>query len=156
MSSNSYHPLYPVYNAMIARCYIVGNDSYKDYGGRGIKVCPLWKNNFQKFLEDMGPRPENFTLERLDNDKNYCKENCIWAPQGEQNKNQRRRSNALEDKILVEIFYSKFPVMMIAKKFGVDKRTVYGIKNKKHSQYTTDVCNRYILVEGELILKTQI
>jgi hypothetical protein len=152
--SQSYHPLYPIFNAMVARCHLPTNESYKDYGARGIKVCEEWKNNFSKFLEDMSPKPEGTSLERLDNEKGYSKDNCTWVTFSEQNKNQRRRKNSLEDKIIVEIFYSPLPVMFLVKKYGVDKRTVYGIKKKKHSQYTTDVCNRYILVQGELQLKS--
>jgi len=75
---------------MRARCNNPKNAAYKNYGGRGISVCKRW-DSFQAFLEDMGERPENLTLERKDNDGNYEPENCCWDTRSNQNKNQRRR-----------------------------------------------------------------
>jgi hypothetical protein len=62
---------------------------YKDYGGRGIKICERWLK-FENFLEDMGIRPEGHTLDRKYFDGNYCKDNCKWSTITEQNQNRRK------------------------------------------------------------------
>jgi hypothetical protein len=81
--------LFGVWNDMIRRCRDKGSDDYKNYGGRGIIVCDRWKNNFANFLEDMGNRPDGFTIDRVDTNGNYCPENCIWASRLKQNRNAR-------------------------------------------------------------------
>jgi hypothetical protein len=69
------------YRAMIARCYNPKDHSYKNYGGRGIKVCSSWKDNPARFLKDMGPKLEpkpQYALDRIDPDQDYFPENCRW------------------------------------------------------------------------------
>lgn len=84
-------PEYFSWQAMIQRCTNPRNVSWKDYGGRGIRVCRRWRN-FQSFLVDMGPRPDGKTLDRKRNSCNYEPLNCRWATHKEQRRNRRKRS----------------------------------------------------------------
>ena len=82
-------PEYRTWRAMRERCRNPNNKHFKNYGGRGIKVCKRW-DDFRNFLADMGPRPETYSIERIDNDGNYKPSNCKWIPLLDQSKNRRR------------------------------------------------------------------
>lgn len=76
------------------RCYNKNEPSYKYYGAKGIVMCDEWKDNFMQFFIDMGKRPaDKQSIDRIDSKGNYCKENCRWATQKEQNNN--KKSNVL-------------------------------------------------------------
>lgn len=86
---NSSHPLWKVWSNMLQRCNNPSSISYKNYGLRGIRVCQEWLN-FDAFLEDMyASYQPGLQLDRIDNDGNYCKENCRWSTVTENLRNTR-------------------------------------------------------------------
>ena len=86
------HELYRVYHGMKTRCTNPNHVYYDYYGGRGITVCQRWLDSFWNFVEDMGERPKGYTLDRIDNNAGYFKENCKWSTMKEQSNNRRPNS----------------------------------------------------------------
>jgi hypothetical protein len=81
-------PLHKIWLGIKNRCYNKNTVSYKNYGGRGIKVCDRWLD-FENFFWDMQPTYKiGLTIERKDVNKNYEKENCIWIPKKDQSRNR--------------------------------------------------------------------
>ncbi len=109
--------IYRIWRSMKTRCENPKSQSYKNYGGRGIKI--LWPD-FMAFHSDMiGSYFPEGTIERKDVDKNYCKENCIWIPKSEQNNNKRNT-------VFITIHGKKIPLAEAAKKYGIGYHTLYG------------------------------
>lgn len=106
------------------RCYDEYRESYKHYGAKGIKMSEEWKNSFEAFYRDMGDRPKNHTLDRIDGTKGYSKSNCRWASHTTQNINRVHKKpttgyvNIHEDR-------DGYSVQMSREKY---KRARYGLK----------------------------
>jgi hypothetical protein len=110
-------PEYKVWNNFKTRCYNPNTINYNRYGGRGIIVCDKWLS-FEGFLEDMGKRPSNdYSLDRIDNDGNYCKDNCRWVTRKEQTRN--RSSN-------IYVLYKENKIILkdLAKEVGLDYQVI--------------------------------
>lgn len=104
-------PEYRIYLSIKNRCYNKNASNYKDYGGRGIKVCDRWlgEKGFENFLNDMGKRPEGsgrggralYSIDRINNNDNYRPENCRWTTNKVQ-QNNKRSNHIINGKTLSE------------------------------------------------------
>lgn len=83
--------LYKVFYGMIDRCYNPNNTRYKNYGGRGIRICPEWLDNFPAFYAWAMAHGyhEGLSIDRIDNDQGYSPQNCRWTNVEQQNRNTR-------------------------------------------------------------------
>lgn len=100
------------WDAMIQRCVNTNDRNYHNYGGRGIRVCDRWLNSFENFLEDMGRCPDGMTLERIDNDGDYCPENCRWTTLHDQLRNKRTNVRVMinGESLIIEDAFELLPV----------------------------------------------
>jgi hypothetical protein len=104
---------YNCWHHIKSRCINVNNKNYKHYGGRGITICDEWINDFSSFLKDMGRKPTlKHSIERIDNNKGYCKENCRWATQREQCNNRRDNKKTVFDN-------KEYTISQLGEKLGI-------------------------------------
>ena len=111
-------PTYESWLKMRKRCRDEKSTQYKWYGARGITYEPRW-DKFEAFLEDMGIRPAGKTLDRIDNNKNYTKDNCKWSTMKEQCFNRRST-------ILITVGTETNSLTFFAKRAGLKNCTVIG------------------------------
>ena len=110
-------PIYAIYRGMMQRCYDKNSTAYDRYGARGINVCEKWQT-FEGFYEDMGDKPEGMSLERKDNDGDYCPENVVWATAKQQANNTRGNR-------VLEYRGQKQTMTQWAEEFGLKPQTVW-------------------------------
>ena len=104
---------YRTWQNMLGRCYSPTDISFRNYGARGIVVCDRWRESFEAFLSDMGPRPDGrYSIERVDVNGNYEPENCKWIPLREQHRNRR-------DSVYVEFWGQKVLLRELADEIGM-------------------------------------
>lgn len=122
-------PTYRSWKAMKRRCTSNDPQFFKNYKGKGISYSESW-GIFETFLADMGERPDGTTLDRIENDKGYSKDNCRWVSREEQNRN--RSSNKLDEAAAREIYqrsWSGEPHSALSKEFGCSYSMISNIKN---------------------------
>ncbi len=117
---------------MIRRCTSSKHTDYKNYGGRGIRVCERWLNSFENFLADVGERPMGKTLDRRENEGNYEPGNCRWATATEQNRNSRhtKLNVDLVQEILGRLEHGEGS-LSIARRMGVTPQMICAIRDGK-------------------------
>lgn len=112
-------PEYHTYKSIMRRCYDTECKDYEGYGGRGIQVCDHWRKSFENFYRDMGKRPGKlYSIERIENGKNYEPGNCRWATMQEQSNN--RRSNTF---YIVED--ERLTLAQLARKYNQDYKALW-------------------------------
>lgn len=134
---------YRTWVSMKTRCFDKSYENYHNYGGRGITICNRWLESFENFLEDMGERPPNKTIDRINPDGNYCPENCRWADNRTQSLN-RRNTNVIKFK------GQETTLREIGKKYGIPQTTIY--RRYKQGVRGDDLIskdNRNKLITGE-------
>lgn len=110
---------YTSWQHMKRRCCNPTHNAYCRYGGRGIKICERWLNSFENFLEDMGERPSRrHSIDRINNDGDYCPENCRWATYKQQLRNTHR-------KVVLTVNGRTLCVAEWAEKTGLPYMTIY-------------------------------
>lgn len=111
---------YKAWKCMKDRCLNPNNQSFKDYGARGVSICNQWLSSFEQFLNDMGPKPTMLhSIERSDNDGPYNKDNCFWATRETQSNN--KRSNRV-----VYVFGEKLTLSQAVQKYSSPLGIKYG------------------------------
>ena len=135
-----------IYKNMKRRCLSETCPDYKNYGGRGITICQRWFDSYYHFYNDMGPRPSPLhQLDRIDNDKGYCKENCRWSTP-KQNCNNRRTN------IEVELNGVTKSITQWTEEFGIDPfvaRDRYSRGDRGDKLFRPIRRYRKIIVDGE-------
>lgn len=120
------HRLYSLWKNMKNRINNPNRDNYHRYGGRGIKICDRWYD-FLLFLEDMeNSFEEGLSLERVDNDGDYCPENCKWATKKEQSNNQEKSLELLFEGVI-------YTESQLSEKTGVNRTTIQRRRNAGYS-----------------------
>lgn len=96
-------PIRNAYSSMKQRCYNRNHPDYSNYGGRGIRVCDRWKHSFSAFKADVSPRPENMSLDRIDNNGDYTPDNFRWTTHVVQIRNRRNTCMMPLDGVMIPI-----------------------------------------------------
>ena len=121
-------PEYDAWAQMKQRCFNPNHKAYSNYGDRGITVCDRWLDS-DNFLTDMGTKPSpKHSLDRINNDGDYCPKNCRWATKAEQDNN--RRSNRF-----ITIGCVTLNITQWTKEMGFGKGVIQNRLNKGWSEY---------------------
>ena len=123
--------VYMAWKNMLQRCNNPKSKYYKNYGGRGIKVCNRWLK-LENFLVDMGKSPEGLILDRINNNGNYEPDNCRWTDRKTSNRNSRLVKLSIKKVTEIRKLYSEgYKQRKIAEKFNICNQHVSRIINNK-------------------------
>lgn len=140
MTLKTKHPLYIVWVDMRRRCMSPTARHYSHYGGRGIQVCPEW-DDFFRFVDDMGPRPAGYQIDRIDVNGNYEPSNCRWASRKEQQRNRR-------DTRHVTISGRDYLAVELAEQYGLKQDTIVDRAAKGMTFAQVTARRRYVDTSG--------
>lgn len=129
-------PTHRIWMGLRNRCNNQNNRIYKFYGGKGIKVCPEW-NDFNTFLNDMGERPAEMEIDRIDPTADYCKDNCRWVTKKQNRSTQRNR--------LIDITGMKFGKWLV-----LDRNTTQEISGQVYWNCKCE-CGRHQSIIGTFL-----
>ena len=122
---------YASWCAMVRRCTSGQDKDWPNYGGRGIWVCDRWRESFEAFLSDLGPRPVGTTLNRTHNAGPYEPFNCKWSTYHEQNRNSRQCKLTADDALTIAMTLrggaSPAERRAVAERYGVTPTAIYAI-----------------------------
>lgn len=110
-------PEHSTWKGIIQRCTNPNIPEYSRYGAKGITVSDEWRESFEQFYADMGPKQHRYTIDRIDNNKGYCKENCRWVTYSENNRNKKKT-------ILIEHNGKIKPLIEWAEELGLNYGTL--------------------------------
>lgn len=124
--------IYNIWAGIKQRCCNPNKHEYKRYGGSGITICDEWKDDFMNFYDWAMAHgyKDTLTIHRVENDRGYCPENCVWTD---------RRTQTIERKVtkFVEVNGKSYVVPELAKMYGIDKNCLYA-RARKHG-YTKKI-----------------
>ncbi len=131
---------YKTWVSMNNRCTNKKNEAYKYYGEKGIKICSEW-GNYLVFKKDMGARPKDHTIERVDNNKGYNKYNCKWIHKRIQTRNKSNVYLTEEIAEYIRKWKDKYNISYFADKYNVSVCTIRDIIKNRTWNITKEVYN---------------
>lgn len=132
-----------IWNGMKARCLNPNATSYKSYGARGITVCEEWLTfeNFHKWAMSNG-YDDGLELDRIDNDKNYCPENCRWVMKSFNAMHQRKNRN-------IEISGVSMSISAWCREVKMSRSTAYKFLSKGEDSFKKEIEDRILSSKGQ-------
>lgn len=120
---------YRTWCSVIQRCTNRRSPGFAKYGAKGVTVCKRWRESFEAFFADMGPRPRGCSIDRIDNSRGYEAGNCRWATAHDQARN--KTTNVLNTEMVMEIkqrLRAGATTTDVSNEFGISLSTASKVK----------------------------